>query len=245
MRKVASRRKAKSTGRAWVRRAEHRPTEILASARALLEQEGYAAVSVAQIAERAGVSEATVYKYFKNKQDLMNQVLQAWARPFVDYVKREVVLRHDLRSKLTLVGTRFLRSLEETPRLHQIVFQELRWNDYYGSPLHRTNQEFAHVIVEIVRDAIRGGEITQQTDPVRVRDMLFGGLEHIALRTIFVGRPIDIEVEANALVSMILDGITPQAAPGAIETDDVVQLVDRLQRAVAPLRAARRNSQPG
>lgn len=240
MRKAAARRKSKSTGRAWVRRAEHRPTEILTSARALLEQEGYAAVSVAQIADRAGVSEATVYKYFKNKQDLMNQVLQAWARPFVDYLKREIVLRHDLRSKLIFVGMRFLSSLEETPRLHQIVFQELRWNDYYGSPLHRTNQEFAHVVIEIVREAIRNGEVTRDTNPVRVRDMLFGGLEHIALRTIFVGRPLDIASEATALANTILNGITPRAGSDVPDTDDVVQLVDRLQRAVAPLRTSRR-----
>jgi len=230
--------KSQSRERAWLRRAEHRPQEILAAARVLLEQHGYAAVSMAQIARRAGVSEATVYKYFKNKQDLMNQVLHEWATPFTEYLQREIVLRTDLRAKLTLVGIRYLRSLEQTPRLHEVVFQELRWNGYYGSSLHKLNQQFVRILVEAIRDAIDRGEAVEGTNPLTVRDMLFGGLEHIALRTMFAGRPMDIETEVTTLVEHLLSGISPRTT-ATLNGEDVSQLMERLQKALASLQQSR------
>jgi len=221
---------------AWKRRAEHRAPEILAAARALLEQRGYAGVSMAQISRHAGVSEATLYKYFDNRQDLLNQVLREWATPFIEDLQREIALVTGLRAKLTLIAIRYLRGMEQTPRLHRVVFQEVRWNDYVGSPLHRANQRFAGIAVHAVDEAIGAGEAAPSANPAIVRDLLFGGLEHIAQRTIFAGRPINIEVEASTLAGLLVDGIAPRRAPAADGDEDVAQLVERLQRAVASLR---------
>lgn len=223
-------------GMAWKRRAEHRAPEILAAARALLEQRGYAGVSMAQISRHAGVSEATLYKYFDNRQDLLNQVLREWAAPFIEDLQREIALVTGLRAKLTLIAIRYLRGMEQTPRLHRVVFQEVRWDDYVGSPLHRANQRFAGIAVHAVEEAIGAGEATASTNPVVVRDLLFGGLEHIAQRTIFASRPINIEVEASTLTNLLVDGIAPRRTPTGDSDENVAQLLDRLQRAVASLR---------
>lgn len=118
--------RSRKTGGAWERRAEHRPVEIVAAARALLEQRGYAGVSMAEIGRRAGVSEATLYKYFKNRQELLNQVLREWAIPFIEDLQREIALVSGLRAQLRLIAIRYLRGMEQTPRLHRVVYQEVR-----------------------------------------------------------------------------------------------------------------------
>lgn len=226
-------------GSAWQRRAEHRPEEIVAAARALLEQRGYAGVSMAEIARRAGVSEATLYKYFKNRQDLLNQVLREWATPFVEDLQREIALVTGLRAKLTLIAIRYLRGMEQTPRLHRVVYQEVRWSDYFGSPLHGMNARYAGIAVQAIQDAIRDSEAAPQTNAAMVRDMLFGGLEHVGQRTIFAGRPVNIEAEAATLANLLVDGLAPrtQAAKREDDSEDVRELLARLQRAVATLQA--------
>lgn len=234
---VTKNTRPRKEGAAWRRRAEHRPVEILAAARALLEQRGYAGVSMAEIGRRAGVSEATLYKYFKNRQDLLNQVLREWATPFLADLQREIVLVAGLRAKLTLIAIRYLRGVEQTPRLHRVVYQEVRWDDYVGSPLHRLNQRFAGIAVQAIQDAMRDGEAAVGTHAVTVRDLLFGGLEHVAQRTIFAGRPLDIEAEATTLVNLLVDGMAPRAGAEAPVPEDVPRLIARLQRAVAQLQA--------
>lgn len=219
---------------AWRRRKDYRPQEILAAARRLIEEEGTTATSMARIAKLAGVSEATVYKYYDSKQELVNQVLIDWATPFVERLIAE--LRHitDLRSQLTLIAARFMRSIEETPRFHRVFYQELRWADYRGSALHKLNHVFAHSVVEAVQQAQHEGKVRADVDPVMIRDMMFGGLEHVAMRTSFIGRPLDIDAEAKRYVDVLLCGVLsdPGEPRGPSETERLSALIDRMEAAL-------------
>jgi len=220
---------------AWRRRKDFRQPEILAAARALIEEEGAAHVSVARIAKAAGVSEATVYKYFENKQDLLNQVLSEWATPFIERLTAELAPLAELRPRLVLIAIRYLRSLEETPRLHRVYFQELRWSDYRGSAIHQLNRRFVQGVMTTIEDGIRSGELRPDIDPRTFRDMLFGGLEHIGMRTSLAGRPLDVEQEAARYVDLMLQGAL--ARPGersvSAELGRLSGLIDRMERRLA------------
>lgn len=198
---------ADSDSLAWRRRKEQRPQEILQAARQLVEEHGASATSMSQIAKLSGVSEATLYKYYENKQDLINQVLADWAMPFIVDLLDELPKVTGTREKLVLIARSFLRSNVQTPRLHRVFYQELRWSNYRGSELHRLNHRFANSVVEIVEAACAAGELRADIRPRMVRDMLFGGLEHISMRTSFIGREIDIEAEAEAYVDLMLAGM--------------------------------------
>ncbi|MBE9545213.1 MAG: TetR/AcrR family transcriptional regulator, partial [Proteobacteria bacterium] len=44
----------------------------------LLEEKEFSAITTAEIAKNAGVTEALIYKYFKDKRDLLHQVLSEY-----------------------------------------------------------------------------------------------------------------------------------------------------------------------
>jgi TetR/AcrR family fatty acid metabolism transcriptional regulator len=186
---------------------------------------------MAKIAKLAGVSEATIYKYYDNKQELVNQVLADWATLFVERLIGELQHIADLRTQLTLIAVRFMRSMEETPKLHRVFYQELRWDNYRGTMLHSLNHTFAQTVVDAVNAAKKDGKVRDDVDPVMIRDMLFGGLEHIAMRTSFIGRPLDIDNEATRFVDVLLGGMqTAPVAPVAIpDVDRLAALVDRIE----------------
>ncbi|HLI60388.1 MAG TPA: TetR/AcrR family transcriptional regulator [Solirubrobacteraceae bacterium] len=50
---------------------------LLAAARAVIEEDGYAGAAVLQVAERAGVAAGTLYRHFDSKQDLFVEVFRA------------------------------------------------------------------------------------------------------------------------------------------------------------------------
>ena len=50
---------------------------LLRSAQELIEEGGYGAASVAQVAERAGVAAGTLYRHFASKEDLFVEVFRA------------------------------------------------------------------------------------------------------------------------------------------------------------------------
>ena len=219
---------------AWRRRKDARAPEIMVAARQLIEKHGAANTSMSRIAKAAGISEATVYKYFQSKEALLNQVLEAWAMPFIERLLGELEQVRGVRSRLILIAIRFLRSLDETPKLHRVFFQELRWSNYRASPLHKMNHKFSNTVVMTVKDGIQSGELRGDINPAMFRDMLFGGLEHIGIRTSFAGRAIDVEPEAARYVDMMLDGSLARETERATsnELTRLSALIDRLETRV-------------
>ncbi len=51
-------------------------SRILDAARSILAENGYAAATISQIAEKAGVSRGLLHYYFKNKQEMLTQVIR-------------------------------------------------------------------------------------------------------------------------------------------------------------------------
>src|SRR5262245_49518545 len=54
------------------------PTRILTAADELLGEVGYEAVSMREVAQRAGVTKALVFYHFRNKDELFERVLEAY-----------------------------------------------------------------------------------------------------------------------------------------------------------------------
>src|SRR5215510_7975865 len=62
-----------SVDRRWQRLPDDRPRLLMTSALKLLKRDGYRRVRLEDIARDAGVSKATVYHYFANKDELLTQ----------------------------------------------------------------------------------------------------------------------------------------------------------------------------
>ncbi|HXS17487.1 MAG TPA: TetR/AcrR family transcriptional regulator [Polyangiaceae bacterium] len=60
----------------WRRRREARPGELTQAALGLFVDQGFAATRLEDVAARAGVSKATIYRYFENKEALFEAVVQ-------------------------------------------------------------------------------------------------------------------------------------------------------------------------
>ncbi|MGY6535166.1 MAG: TetR/AcrR family transcriptional regulator [Pararhodobacter sp.] len=228
-------------GRAWRRRKSHRRDEIIAAARACLEESSGLGVPVEAIGRRAGVSEATVYNYFGTKNDLLTAVLEAWMLPAIEVLRLEVDAALSVDARLFTIARRHLLEIQRSPRLHELVYRQLRWTDYRGSALHRYNQVYSGVLRDVLETAREQGELRADIDIPVCRDLFFGGLEHLGYRTIFAGHDIDPGALARRYVRTMLDGwrLGPDARRGSPD--------QRLQQVLHALESlvARHGAPPG
>jgi AcrR family transcriptional regulator len=65
----------------WTRRSADRPSELAAAALELCSERGVQATRVADVAERAGVTVGTVYRYFRDKDALIDAAMKRAERP--------------------------------------------------------------------------------------------------------------------------------------------------------------------
>ena len=192
----------------WRRRKDARPPEIIEAAKKILEDKGIKGLSMMKISEAAGVSEATLYKYFNDKNDLLNQVYVDWAQPFVEKMETDIRDISDLHSSLLFIAIRYLEGMKTAPKLHIIWFKHLRWDNYVGSPIHAMNRRYSNLVKKVFERGITNGEINNTVNFDIFRDQFLGGLEHIGLRKVLTHKNINIGKVSSDLVSNLLSGVS-------------------------------------
>lgn len=214
---------------------EERGPAILSAARELLETRGLVGTSVAEVAARANVSEATVFNYFPTRRDLMFRVITEWMEPVITRLEKDVPHLKGTQARIVFFASRHLREMQAAPGMHQLIYSEVHWDEYYGSTLHRLNQRYTRIVSWVIKEGQRNGEVRADIDPDLTRDMLFGTLHHVGWRTLMNDRALDIEATASQMAGQLFSGIRAHGE-GSGKTPDLKDAIIRLERAVEQLK---------
>jgi AcrR family transcriptional regulator len=104
---------------------DQRRDRILQAARAVFFEEGFSAATMSMIAARLGGSKATLYAYFRNKEDLFEAIVCDQCS-----VLEETMLLEqdgaDIRTTLTALGREMLTAIssDEAVRTLQLIIEE-------------------------------------------------------------------------------------------------------------------------
>lgn len=188
---------------------EQRVDEILDAARAVFCEKGYEQTVMAEIALRIGVVEGTLYKYFSSKRELLLKVLEHWYEEMFGDYARDLAAARNSRERLRLLVWRHLRSIRDYPLLCRLMFREVRSEaDYHGSGLHQLNRQYTELLVQVLDEGQRKGEIRRDVPLPLLRDMVYGAIEHHTWNFICGRGVLDIDRIAEQMTAMLCDGIT-------------------------------------
>ncbi|WP_243716972.1 TetR/AcrR family transcriptional regulator [Actinomadura sp. KC345] len=105
-----------------------RRERLIDSARGLALEGGYAAVTMHDVADRAGVARATVYRYFATKDHLLTEVAASWAHGVIDDVDALAVGDTPLE-RLTAMLERIVYVAGAEPTLTSAIIQAVTSDD--------------------------------------------------------------------------------------------------------------------
>ena len=97
---------------------------IMAAARELFEQKGFAAATTKEIAALAGVSEVTLFRHFESKRSLFNETLHSCLHPYTieEYLKNGVT--YELRTDLRHIGYDMLNTYKKNLPMIRMVMRD-------------------------------------------------------------------------------------------------------------------------
>jgi AcrR family transcriptional regulator len=98
----------------------HRAQEIVAAARALLEEEGAEALSMRRIADRLGIRAPSIYKHLPDKHALESALISIGLEELADAF--EVALADD--DPLVAVAAAYRRYGQEHPHLYRLMTEQ-------------------------------------------------------------------------------------------------------------------------
>jgi TetR/AcrR family fatty acid metabolism transcriptional regulator len=190
-------------------RRQGRYDAILDAAGQAFAQKGFANVSVAQIAKAAGISDGLVYRYFRDKRDLLFHVLQAFYGRIMADLEAKVTREKGFAAQLETLIRHHLEVYVADTDLCRLFISEVRVAaDYQGSPIQALNREYTSVLVKIVDDGIRAGEISRDVNSRLFRDALFGALEHRTWRYVNGRGGLDVAETARELTQLFTLGLS-------------------------------------
>jgi TetR/AcrR family fatty acid metabolism transcriptional regulator len=174
----------------------------------LLEGKDFSSITTSEIAKVAGVNEALIYRYFKDKRGLLHDVLAQAIEDFMSEIAGELRRIKGASKKLRRLLRRSIDFYIGHRVSAKILLLEVRnFPGYFESPTYLLAKSYAHQVLEILREGISAGEFRDDVSPVQIKQMILGGMEHLILPAIVFDRRVDADSSADALCDIILNGI--------------------------------------
>lgn len=176
----------------WERKADERPASLYKAALKSFCENGFRATKLEDVAEQAGVSKGTIYRYFKGKDDLLLQsidhVRQAYRKELDEFLTT-LDGSHEKRLRAILIRVWELFQQPRWGRMQLLLYGEVanEFPDFFKEFSRDTPHKLLHVLVVEIEAGVRTGEFRSGIDVgVAARSML-AALSHLALTRIHLG----------------------------------------------------------
>lgn len=202
------------------RRGADRRKEILGVARDIFSEKGFERTSMAEIAAKVGIVEGALYKHFGGKRELLFEATRAFYEPLIEATSAELTGVRGGRNRLRFVIYRQLQAFVRYPKMCRLIMQDIRpHDDYYGSVVRELNKKSTSAVIAILEQARKDGELTADISPSLVRDVIFGGIEHLAFRALAGRGTLDTDHQADQLTQLIWNGLGGDGPKGRSNSD--------------------------
>jgi AcrR family transcriptional regulator len=184
---------AKASAPRWERKAEERPEALFEAALRVFSARGYRATRLEEVAEAAGVSKGTIYRYFRNKEDLIEKTLDHRRKHMIPAVEAalaafEGTSAEKLRFFLDRCWHKCMTS--EWGSFHRLIFGEIAHElpALFEKWARQSVVGAAWRILEgILREGQKRGEFRADADVKSVARFLYSGLSHQAMLRAHMG----------------------------------------------------------
>lgn len=186
--------------------AEARREQIIEAAIKTLDEIGYVKASLAQIAERAGISTALISYHFADKNDLMNHLLTKLVERSTAYILEKV---HEENTPQERLNTFIVASLayQGTHPAHNTALLEIIFNARTpdNTPYYKLGDDEDEPILQELVQILRNGQeqgVFGAVDVNVMASMIQGAIgEYMPISTIT--KKVDLETYSSQLVKIV------------------------------------------
>ena len=182
--------------------------KIMKSFSALMKEKDFHSITTAEIAKNAEVTEGLIYKYFKDKKDLIYQVLNDHFFEFMVKIETRVAHEKSCVKKLEVIIFASLESYADNRVFSKILLLEVRSSPaYFNSSAYGLVRKYAGTILGIIEEGIKTKELKPDTDPYLLRKVILGAIEHACLGEIIFAGKLDIDQVSKGISNIVFNGV--------------------------------------
>lgn len=190
--------------------------KVVEAAIKIFAEKGFANTSTSEIAEEAGVAEATIFRHYGTKENLLLSITLPFLKDLIPRMAEELFT--ELMAQNPATFEQFIRGLlknriefiKENKELFKILVKEVMYREEFKLELKPLVSEIlVHHFIKIIEEFKESGELIEKPSPIILRmfvTFLFGYItsRFIILTDNFV---MDEEAELDEVIDFIMNGL--------------------------------------
>jgi len=144
--------------------SQTRKEEALTTAMAIIHTEGIHNLTLRRVADGLGISEAALFRHFKDKEDLIDHLA---SKVFDQYMVAESEGGENVEAALLALMVDQFSSFQRTPEATSVLFQEELFREYPAvkERFDKRRHQRADRIARLVRNAQTKYQVARDVDP--------------------------------------------------------------------------------
>lgn len=204
--------------------------KILISAIKIIGEKGYQNATIAEIAKDAGIGDATIYEYFKNKEDVLLSIPVEITKELIPQINDHMMGIKGAFNKLRKFIWWWLNYIEKNPGYGSIVLLELKTSKtYVSNEAYQAARNFYKIVLDIIKEGQEEGSIKKEINIFLARSLCVGAIEHIVIRWLLKDRKYSLTQYADDLTDLLIDSFRKQNLAGS--NDTLFSIEDRFDAA--------------
>jgi TetR/AcrR family transcriptional regulator, fatty acid metabolism regulator protein len=189
-------------------RGELRRRTIMKVASEVFGKKGYGGATISEIAGKAGIAEASIYQYFKSKEQLLLSVLGTWFIELADELERVFSGALNPYEQLVYLLSRWALDFQIREWETRVLILELYRNPkFYESQEYRNTRRFWKLIRSIVEAGQDSGHFRKDFEISYYLHLVQGAFEHEALARMMLSKKQTTIATTGQMINLLLRAI--------------------------------------
>ncbi len=190
-----------------------RREDMLAAARRIVLENGYAALSLRKLAAAIGCAPGTIYLYFKDRDELVREICCDGFRDLYEKMKPAAAAA-DPEKRLAALLRAYADFAAQNPDTYRLSFMEdpqFTAEMFRAQPLDEIGagwQSFA-LFVKALQDLKQAGKLSPETDENLLAEVLWTGVHGaVSLKLIYPAFPMNsLETLIDKMIETLINGL--------------------------------------
>lgn len=186
---------------------------ILDAAIKVIAQRGLEKATMEQVAEEAGISKATIYLYFKNKEDLYYHCVMTRFEKIMCLMRQAVEGVDDPIEKIKIIVNTQVNAMEVEKDFFRVFFTEkmslfLDQSTEFGQDFYKRHEEYEALVTGALKEGMESGAL-REMDPKKAFTLLFSMVRGMVMFNIICGEQGSLSSEAGLILDVFFNGLNP------------------------------------
>ncbi len=172
----------------------------------VFSESDFHAVGIRDIAQKAGVSFATIYKHYGNKEHLVFAFVDIWMGRLTDRIIDHLQGMADLKEKLRKIFWLQLEYYERHSDFAKIIFMTLPMKTWMSDESFEQHRMF-NLLMDVLRQGQEEGVLNDDVDTRILLDFMLGFVQRSFIMWVQRGQKDSLADQTDIMFDMIWRGI--------------------------------------